>query len=384
MGWAVGLFLLGFYLTRSLPESLAFVVLTYVIAYFSIFVHELGHAIAARFVGMRMLTFSIGGGVRQKVFRIGRYVMFFRPFPSEGHIRFIPTDLAHYRKKLALVLVAGPATNIFIGIGAIWFGLTYFDQMPVELNRVLRLVAVINLTMGVMNLWPSTVQHGQSTINTDGSQLLGIRTLKNEDIQQLLDIGPLVHFELEFFWGDKNKALRHLKKVALDVNAPIEYQVSLTAAYAEASQIVEAIHLGRQLLSRKDLSIEHRAVLENNLAFALIMDADHEDLKTADALSQSAMSVLPMQLEIVMTRAAVLAKLNNYEAVLKLLDDKRFVLLNITHQATVAVQKAVAFASLGQGECAVQELRKALDLEPDNVGIEQFRRQFPQLADGKP
>jgi len=105
----------------------------------SIFLHEMGHYLAARRSGMLVTEFFIGMGPRIWSFRRGEVEYGLRAFPVGAYVRIVgmsnleevdPADEQRtyrskgYVKRLATVL-AGPAANIGIGV-VLFFGLFLF------------------------------------------------------------------------------------------------------------------------------------------------------------------------------------------------------------------------------------------------------------------
>ncbi len=100
------------------------VVVVAVVLGFMIFVHELGHFLAAKYFGVRVLTFSLGFGKRLAGFKrgdtdyrlsllpFGGYVKMSGEDPSESH-RDDPADfLAHPRWQRFIIAIMGPTMNI--------------------------------------------------------------------------------------------------------------------------------------------------------------------------------------------------------------------------------------------------------------------------------
>lgn len=98
-----------------------------------IFVHELGHFLAAKRTGVRVEKFSIGFGPRLLGFRKGETEYVVSAIPFGGYVRMAGEDpeapaaggdwefLAKNKKTRALIIVAGPAMNILLSIVIIAF-----------------------------------------------------------------------------------------------------------------------------------------------------------------------------------------------------------------------------------------------------------------------
>jgi tetratricopeptide (TPR) repeat protein len=154
-------------------------------------------------------------------------------------------------------------------------------------------------------------------------------------------------------------------------------RVLATAILLTKGSSAEGIDLARRYLAAGDNSEPERAVLMNNLAWALIDAPEGEPtparLAEADQLSAAAMSFLPRMLAVRGTRGAVLVERGEYRAAAELLDDRRFRLDSRRHRSAVKASLALALAGLGELEPADRALREALALDPDNDRAQRVR-----------
>ena len=89
-----------------------------------VFVHELGHYLAARFVGVKVLEFSVGFPPKAIGKKIGETEYILSWIPIGGYVRLLgqdsedenPDEPGNYasksKRERLLILVAGPAMNI--------------------------------------------------------------------------------------------------------------------------------------------------------------------------------------------------------------------------------------------------------------------------------
>ena len=115
-----------------------------------VFVHELGHYLAARRVGVRVLTFSIGFGPRLLGFTRGGTEYKVAAIPLGGYVKMAGETVEDQRSgapdeflsktkwQRFQVLIAGPAMNILLAIVVLWIVLlqgatvpAYRDMAPV-------------------------------------------------------------------------------------------------------------------------------------------------------------------------------------------------------------------------------------------------------------
>ncbi len=95
---------------------------------FLVFIHELGHYLAARHVGVRVESFSIGFPPKVWGKRVGDTEYMVSAIPLGGYVRLFgqnvddedPTDPQNYAAKTRLqrlyILVAGPAANLLLAL----------------------------------------------------------------------------------------------------------------------------------------------------------------------------------------------------------------------------------------------------------------------------
>src|SRR4030081_350226 len=112
--------------------------MSYVLAFLGfaalIILHEAGHFVAAKAVGMRVERFSLFFGPMLVKFRRGETEYGIGPIPLGGYVKItgmnpnedIPeevADRAYYRQpvwKRVVVILAGPAVNLLIAFGIVW------------------------------------------------------------------------------------------------------------------------------------------------------------------------------------------------------------------------------------------------------------------------
>ncbi|MGH9358806.1 MAG: RIP metalloprotease RseP [Terriglobia bacterium] len=130
------------------------IVVVAVVLGFMIFVHELGHFIAAKRFGVRVLVFSLGFGTRLAGFErggtdyrlsilpLGGYVKMSGEDPSEPH-KDDPGDfLAHPRWQRFFIAVAGPFMNImtaFVILAALYhyhYQKPAYEEQPARIGDV--------------------------------------------------------------------------------------------------------------------------------------------------------------------------------------------------------------------------------------------------------
>ena len=107
-----------------------------------VFVHELGHFLVARWLGVRVITFSIGFGpklvrvVRNGIeycvsaFPLGGYVKMAGENPDEARSGDPDEFLSRSKWDRFRILVAGPVMNIILAVALMWVVLAQGAQVP--------------------------------------------------------------------------------------------------------------------------------------------------------------------------------------------------------------------------------------------------------------
>jgi regulator of sigma E protease len=113
-----------------------------------IFVHELGHFLMARRIGVRVITFSLGFGPKVFAFRRGDTEYCVSAIPLGGYVKMAgetPDDprtgqpdefLSKTKWQRFQVLIMGPVMNILLAVVLMWVVLTQAASVPV-VNHVL-------------------------------------------------------------------------------------------------------------------------------------------------------------------------------------------------------------------------------------------------------
>jgi regulator of sigma E protease len=139
-----------------------------------IILHEAGHFVAAKAVGMRVERFSLFFGPLLVKFRRGETEYGVGPIPLGGYVKITgmnpaeeiaPEDLprAYFNQpvwKRVVVILAGPAVNLLIAFGIVWVLLLSNGQPTVPINRVAG-VETASAAAGVLHL-------GDRLVSIDG------------------------------------------------------------------------------------------------------------------------------------------------------------------------------------------------------------------------
>jgi hypothetical protein len=135
-------------------------------------VHEAGHLICARAMGIPVRQVTVGTGPLLFGRRFGETRLELRLFPTGGYVLHYPATLVH-RGRRALVLSGGVLANA-TAIAAIFTG---WNEVPALADDVIVPIVFMQVWIIFVNLLPRTVRVGDIRIGSDGLQLLELRSM---------------------------------------------------------------------------------------------------------------------------------------------------------------------------------------------------------------
>ena len=136
--------------------------------------HELGHALVAKFFGWKLNEISLGFGTTITSFKALGTTVKVNKFPLEGFVNCEPGSATYSNWKHALIYFAGPGIELIV-VALIGAHLG-FDNLfrPSTSYSVIALqsCAYAALVGAVMNLIPMSVKHGDGYSMSDGAGIL--------------------------------------------------------------------------------------------------------------------------------------------------------------------------------------------------------------------
>ncbi len=365
-------------LTQTVEGTVAFVLAVPVLTFIAIVLHELGHAVAAKAVGARVVALSFGSGLHTKVVRYRQRFYMFGLRPQEGMTLIADVPRAGFRWRRITISAGGPVVNLLLAAGA-WYawGTTEFTSPIVD--ALVFFWAFINTLMGLMNLYPTESATQLGTTASDGRQILSHFAMADEDIDELVKLMPIGEAYFEWLYGEPERAAELLADALAE--KPVDPAIAATgsAVLLDLKRCGEGISICERALEQ-ELDVEARALIENNLACLLLkLDVD-PDLPRIDKLTKSAMDLLPMLLAVRATTGAYCVRAGEFARAVDLLNDKRFILESKKTQSHVACELALAFAGLGNLDDARESFERAKSLFPENEELSAVERELQQAT----
>jgi hypothetical protein len=319
---------LSFPLTLYYPTS-GVGLLLLIVSVFQLFVlistilHELGHAIAGRSVGIRVFSIEIGKGPVVYEFLFGGIRWRIRAIAFGGITYGTPFNAHYFRLKEFIFVLGGPMTNIlllFISIKFLSFDTT-FKSTPFTGFMPMVLLALANCLLLALSLWPYMANSVAGKIPNDGLLLWKIWRFDKTKIEETLAARYL--YEANEQWRQKDLAgakrwiddgLRHFPE-NLRLKMSVAGILSLQKKYPEALRAY-ALFIGRHK-KHEDMD----SLLLNNIAYVYVLMGKPELLPKADICSHLALKRMPWMVHYKGTRGSVLVELGKYDEGLKLLHD---------------------------------------------------------------
>ena len=355
--------------TDTTTGAFLFLMMTPVVTFAAIALHEIGHALAGIAVGGRIVALSFGSGKRIKaVRRHGRFYLFgWRPVDGMTLIDRVPG--AAYRWRMAAVYFAGPLVNLVVAMPAVLYLRTIGMEIDGLGDAFAVLWAFVNLLMFAGNLFPFRTTSGYGEVRSDGRQLLDIFRVDDETIESGRENEPLVEAYFEWLYGDLERAANLLDPFLTKRPVRPELAITASAVLIESGRTDKAQTLCEEVLETEEMDPDVRALLQNNLAYSFLLQEDPALLPRIGELSEAAFVAIPMILAVRGTRGEYLLKEGRHGEAIELLEDKRFSIEKPSIQANVACNLALAYIGLGLIDDAQSAFSRAKKADPSCAKI---------------
>ncbi len=350
--------------------------------------HEVGHAVAAWLLGLRVFGITLGTGKTIWRIRVHGVPLDVKAIPMGGITIFGHPNMSFFRTRHFLTILAGPVVNAVL-LGATLLLIPLDNLYPFDLlpDRLLlgQDFALANGLLLVRSLWPCNVSAAGFQVDSDGRQLCVTPFLSADSIQSR----HAVYFFLEGQSCSEQKryatAAEWHRQGLAHYPKDLTNRLGLGYALFQMKDFGEARRQWLDLLQRPDIQPGSRFLLLNNVAIVnvLIAGADpgafeHEYaemplpndlLAEADGFSYEAFHNAPWVTSLKGTRGCVLVEQGEIEAGMRLLEDAMHEHEVVGHRAYCACYIALAEARLGHRKESIRFLEYARNLDPDCIAL---------------
>jgi Zn-dependent protease len=346
-------------------QIVAVILAAFVMQPLIVVLHELGHFLTARLLGLQASLITLGAGYKLWSGRILGVPLRVHGWPLLGMTYLGTTSLHWLRLRVWLTVLIGPVTNVLLIAVAVvlWTPLERLVGPDIIILWIL-----FNGILALGNLLPRSFSIDGQRHRTDGMQLLQIPFKKTAELAAYLSshatVTALVLWEDGDYAGARNACLEALQRLPDNpVIITILSACEITLGDYDAAQVVL-----KPLLDVTTKVPPHvRAAAANNSALALWFGDLHSpraELSTAraDALSNRAYEMYPCVLPYRSTRALLLAATDRAEEALTLLGYCNYDRASKAERGDQEAARAFALRHLDRRQEADQALAAALQL----------------------
>jgi len=289
--------------------------------FISALIHELGHAFAAKFVGMRVFLVQVGSGCQLFGKEMFGFRLQFHRYPLLGGVTYAGhMERQRLLRRQAIYVSAGPLSNLALcGLLLLaidnphWKGIVNSVFSGIAITQILFLNSIV---MFAVNMIPRNVRGSLGVFPSDGKQLLQLLRAGGEYIEKALE-GAFVAEAC--YWHSVNDDIR-AEQICRDGLSRYPNSKMLGNSLCVALLNTCRYHEGREQLIRllavtgtDEYGGLTRALLLNNIAWANLMIGDKGLLPEADEYSQQAYGAFNDIASFQNTRGATLIELGKVD-----------------------------------------------------------------------
>jgi hypothetical protein len=360
------IFVMGLSDSPTNPLTAKIVLATLVIEPALIVLHELGHFLTARLLGLDAWLMTLGVGPPLWSGKIFGVPLRLHGWPLSGLTYLGSRTRKRLRLRLWITVLMGPMTNILlIGVAEL-----YRDAFARLFGKDMVLMwIIVNAFLAIVNLLPHKFRRAGQLHQSDGMRLLRVPFKTDAALEVFLYAEPLLA-ALELFSQSDYAGARELCREGLRRSPGNPWlTVTLSACQINFGEYEAAIAALRPLQDAlAGQAPEVRAAINNNLAVATWLHSlntrpSAESTSLADALSANAYLMYPCVLPYRSTRALLLAATRRADEALALLDYTNYEHGSSADRGDRQIARAFALRSLHRDEEAERALGDALKLQ---------------------
>jgi hypothetical protein len=345
------------------PWVIANVALFPLLTYAAIALHEAGHALVGRGVGLQVPHVQLGIGRVLAAWRWGRTHIELHAFPLIGFTALgAAASVPWVRLRYWLATAAGPLATLALAAAA---GVQLLPTPPMTTRFApLELFGFINTFLLVVNLVPVSPLRPTRASSNDGGQLLTLPFVSEAGLVLVREVASLVEVADAIERDDLVHARRVVEAALAERPGSWSLRNALGLLLLAEQRFAEARTTFRDLVDEEPPLPHHRLIARSNVAWADFCLGDVTLRDEADLHSASVRGQLAGVSFALGTRGAVLGWLGRHDEALPLL--ARAYLLNgiRSSRARYAACAAISHAALGQVAEATMWLTRARKNHP--------------------
>ena len=283
------------------------------LGFFVVLLHELGHALTALALKLRLYGIEVGQGHKLLSFKVFSYPITINKLPFLGGFTYVGfRDKEESVWKMSLVYLAGPVTNLLIFL--VILGFVGIEELidPVAHGfkgiEIFTIIAFDNIVNFIRNIIPRSFVAKGIKVDNDGKFLL--RSLfKRGEIKKSLRISTLSqHGNEACQHEDYSEAAKWFKKGIDEFPDTLLFQHWYAASLYVGKQYQEALAYLDSIID-EDLGNNedtyYSASIYNLYAWITFLGGDKSKLEIADKYSNKACKILEGEAHILDTRGCL-------------------------------------------------------------------------------